>query len=62
MEVEPLLRVDAELAAEIWHLHPSLSLADRCCLAGAARLELPVLTADSGWTTVELGIDVVVIR
>jgi ribonuclease VapC len=62
MEVEPLFRVDAELAAQIWEHHPSLSLADRSCLAVAARLELPVLTADPAWAEVDLGIEVVVIR
>ncbi|CAN5367664.1 PIN domain-containing protein [soil metagenome] len=62
VEVEPLFRVDAELAAEIWDLHPSLSLADRSCLAVAARLELPVLTADAAWFGVDIGVDVVVIR
>lgn len=62
LEVEPLFRPDAELAAEIWDLHPSLSLADRSCLAVAARLALPVLTADAEWAAVDVGIDVIVIR
>lgn len=57
IEVEPLLRVDAELAADIWSACPELSLADRCCLAVAARLEVPVLTADTAWGVVRSRLD-----
>lgn len=62
IEVEPLWREDAERAADIWRSSPSLSLADRCCLAAAVRLEVPVFTADAEWVTTELDIDVQLIR
>jgi ribonuclease VapC len=39
-----------------------LSLADRACLALANSLKLPVLTADRGWLSLDLGIDVRSIR
>ena len=39
-----------------------LSLGDRACLALAATLELPAMTADRAWSALELGIEVAVIR
>ena len=39
-----------------------LSLADRACLALAARLSLPALTADRQWAKVDVEIDVRFIR
>jgi ribonuclease VapC len=39
-----------------------LSLADRCCLATAVRLELPVVTDDRAWTTLDLGVQAVAFR
>ena len=39
-----------------------LSLGDRACLALATRLDLPVLTADTAWSTLDLGIDIRLIR
>jgi PIN domain nuclease of toxin-antitoxin system len=39
-----------------------LSLADRACLALAERERLPVLTADRHWGSLDLGIDVRLIR
>lgn len=40
---------DAEAAAVAWMPGSSLSLADRLCLALAARLELSALSADRAW-------------
>ena len=37
------------------------SLADRLCLASASIHRLPVLTTDRKWTTIDLGVEVVVI-
>ncbi|MGE5335901.1 MAG: PIN domain-containing protein [Nitrososphaerota archaeon] len=39
-----------------------LSLADRTCLALAARLGVPALTADRSWADAELDVDVQLIR
>lgn len=39
-----------------------LSLGDRACLALAARLSLPVLTADRSWSTLKVGVKVRLIR
>jgi ribonuclease VapC len=62
LEVEPFLRIDAEAAADLWQLHPELSLADRACLAMGARLEVPVLTADRAWSTLDVAVEVIVVR
>jgi ribonuclease VapC len=39
-----------------------LSLGDRACLATAADLGAPVVTADRVWTDLDLGVEVVTIR
>jgi ribonuclease VapC len=55
---------DAETAASMWASTRSagLSLADRACLSLAQRLRLPVHTADRVWETVDVGVEVVLIR
>jgi PIN domain nuclease of toxin-antitoxin system len=64
IKVEPFTAADA---AETARLRPltrtaGLSLGDRACLAVARRLNTNVLTADGAWSTLDIGIDVVVIR
>jgi len=59
--------LDEDAAREIARLRPltksaGLSLGDRACLALARRLRLPVLTADSSWGQLKLGIKVLTIR
>jgi ribonuclease VapC len=49
LEVEPVLRLDAEAAAARWRRGSGLSLADRLCLATASRLGATVWTADTAW-------------
>lgn len=39
-----------------------LSLGDRACLALAQRLNVPALTADRAWTTLDLSIPITLIR
>ena len=39
-----------------------LSLADRACLALAARLGVPAVTADRAWVDLDVGVEVVCIR
>lgn len=63
LRVREFAAADAIAAAE---LRPAralgLSLADRVCVALAAELELPVLTADGAWAHAELPVRVEVIR
>ncbi len=64
MALEPLTPDDGERAGALAALtRPAgLSLADRCCLAVAQRLDCPALTADEAWTSVALEVEVVLIR
>ena len=39
-----------------------LSLGDRACLALGRRLKLPVLTTDRGWASLDVGVEVRLIR
>ena len=39
-----------------------LSLADRACLALAARLSVPAVTADRAWLDLDVGVEIVCIR
>lgn len=59
---EPLSTVDAERAAALRRTarQAGLALGDRCCLALAARLGRPALTADSAWKAAD--VDVRMIR
>lgn len=47
--VEPVNAHDAELAAELWRVGQSLSLADRLCLALGGRQTGSIWTADASW-------------
>lgn len=66
LTIEPHLREDADAAARLRSAtrHLGLSLADRCCLALALRLDLPALTADRVWSTLpsDLHVNVQLIR
>lgn len=42
--------------------HAGLSLGDRACLALADRLGYPVVTADRVWASLEVGIEIIMIR
>ena len=43
-------------------MHRGLSLGDRACLGLAMLIDLPVLTADTKWAELDLGIDIRLIR
>ncbi|MEJ7893974.1 MAG: type II toxin-antitoxin system VapC family toxin [Solirubrobacteraceae bacterium] len=64
LSLEPLTESDC---VEIARLRPltraaGLSLADRACLALAARLNVPAITADRDWHDADLEIEVRLIR
>ncbi|MFC5992847.1 type II toxin-antitoxin system VapC family toxin [Pseudonocardia hispaniensis] len=64
LRVEPLGIEDALTASRLWPAtrQAGLSLGDRCCLALAARLDSPAVTADTAWTCLDVGVSVVPIR
>ena len=47
--IADMTEADALAAADLWRPGSPLSLADRFCLATAARLGVPALTADRAW-------------
>lgn len=62
-----LVAHDAGLARRAGEFRPitktkGLSLADRACLALAERERLPVLTADRTWRSLDIGVDIRLIR
>lgn len=63
---EPVTEEDAVTSAWLRRREaggqPVLSLGDRLCLALARRLDLPALTADRAWETVDHGVDVHLVR
>ena len=64
VEIVPLSRAHAEAAAELDRLtqHAGLSLGDRACLALAAALGVPAITADRAWARLDVGVAVEMIR
>lgn len=64
LTVEPFTAGDAIEAARLRPLTSGagLSLGDRACLALGRRLSLPVLTADSAWAGIEVGVELRQIR
>lgn len=64
ISVEPFTFGDAVACAKLRAgTHPlGLSLGDRACLVLGQRMGAPVLTADRAWTSLSIGVEVVVIR
>lgn len=64
LTVVPLSVTQAELAAGVRYnvRPPGLSLADCCCLALAHDLQLPVLTGDAEWGSLQMDLDIRLIR
>ena len=64
LAVIPFTADDAEGAAQLWFVgrQIGLSLGDRACLSLAQRLGLPALTGDRRWATLDLDIEVRLIR
>jgi ribonuclease VapC len=57
---EPQARTAARLRSTT--RHAGLSLGDRACLALGESLGYPVVTADRVWVSLDLGVEIVVIR
>lgn len=49
VQIVPVMKEDAEIAAFMWRAGDGLSLGDRLCLALGERLGQTVLTADTAW-------------
>ncbi len=64
LAVEPFLEQDAETAGRLYPetRQSGLSLGDRACLALALRLGLPALTADRSWRSLDVGVEVQLVR
>lgn len=62
--IEPLTAADCIAVARLRPITKAqgLSLADRACLALAARLDVPALTADGEWAKADVAADVQLIR
>ena len=64
IETAPLDKDQALTAGALREVtaHLGLSLGDRCCLALALSLGLPVLPAARNWAELDIGVEVVLIR
>jgi ribonuclease VapC len=64
LRVVPFDGPQARIAARLRPItrHAGLSLGDRACLALGDRLGYPVVTADRVWASLEVGIEIIVIR
>jgi ribonuclease VapC len=62
--VSPFTPEEAEIAGRLWQQtrQYGLSLGDRACLSLGIRLNVPVLTADQIWASLNLSITVHVVR
>jgi ribonuclease VapC len=64
LRVEPFLPEDGEVAGRLWEQtrQAGLSLGDRACLSLGLRLGVDILTSDRAWATLNLTVNIQVIR
>jgi ribonuclease VapC len=64
MVIEPFTAEDAVTTGALLPLTKSagLSLADRACIALAQRQRRPAVTADRAWVSLDLGVEIILIR
>jgi PIN domain nuclease of toxin-antitoxin system len=64
LRVEPFTSEDGEMAGRLWEQtrQAGLSLGDRACLSLGLRLGVTVLTSDRAWASLNLSLDIQVIR
>lgn len=64
MKIESFTIDNAELAGRLWKQtrQVGLSLGDRACLSLGLHLKVPVLTSDRVWASLDLPLDIRVIR
>ena len=62
VELVPLAKPEAELAAGYSRLHPELSLGDRTCLALASTRSATAWTTDKAWARAKVGVPVEILR
>jgi ribonuclease VapC len=62
VELIPLSKADAELAADYSLVHPELSLGDRTCLALASTRAATAWTTDRVWAQMDLGVRLEMLR
>ena len=64
LQIHPFTAEDAESTSQLWSTgrRVGLSMGDRACLSLAQKLGLPALTADRIWATLELDVEVRLIR
>lgn len=62
VELVPLGRVEAEMAAEYSRFYPELSLGDRVCLALAYTRKATAWTTDKIWARAKVGVPIEILR
>ena len=64
LQIKPFTIEDSEKTARLWAQTKKygLSLGDRACLSLGSRLDARVLTSDRAWVSIELAVDIQLIR
>lgn len=64
LKIEPFTQEDAERAARLWvqTKRYGLSLGDRACISLGSRLDATVLTSDRAWSSLDVDVEVQLVR